>query len=112
MGERGPGHRRPAGADLRAGPDTADQYGRGGGRRLHRRRLLVHQLDVVRQPGGHDRRLAERLGPTPSYLLIIGFWFIGVVAIAQWTVLGGVEAAGKPLGAVETVSDDTWPARR
>jgi MFS-type transporter involved in bile tolerance (Atg22 family) len=47
--------------------------------------------------------LAERLGPTPSYLLIIGFWMIGVVAIILWTVRGGIEAAGRPLGAVDSV---------
>ena len=48
--------------------------------------------------------LATRLGPTPSYLLIIAFWLVGVIAIALWTVRGGVEGAGRPLAAVGTVT--------
>jgi MFS family permease len=44
--------------------------------------------------------LAVSLGPTASYLLIVGFWMIGLVAIIIWTLRHGVEGAGKPLDAV------------
>ncbi len=47
--------------------------------------------------------LAVSLGPTASYLLIMGFWLIGVTAIAIWTIRGGVEGSGKPLDAVSSV---------
>ena len=48
--------------------------------------------------------LADRLGPTPSYLLIVAFWAVGVIAMVTWTLTGGVEAAGKPLTVVDTVA--------
>jgi MFS family permease len=41
--------------------------------------------------------IAERLGPTPSYLLIAAFWAVGLVAIVVWSLAGGVEAARQPL---------------
>jgi MFS family permease len=44
--------------------------------------------------------LAVSLGATASYLLIVGFWMIGLVAIIIWTIRHGVEGAGKPLDAV------------
>jgi MFS family permease len=44
--------------------------------------------------------LAVSLGATASYLLIVGFWMIGLVAIIIWTLRHGVEGAGKPLDAV------------
>jgi nitrate/nitrite transporter NarK len=47
--------------------------------------------------------VATKLGPTASYLLIIGFWAIGVAAIIIWSLTGGVAAAGKPLSEVDTV---------
>lgn len=55
--------------------------------------------------------LADRLGPTPSYLLIIAFWLVGVVAIVIWSARGGVEAAGQPLTVVATVPHRSTPAR-
>lgn len=48
--------------------------------------------------------LAVSLGATASYLLIVGFWMIGLVAIIIWTLRGGVEGAGKPLDAVSVVT--------
>jgi MFS family permease len=51
--------------------------------------------------------LAASLGAAPSYLLIMGFWGLGLLAIVVWSVRGGVEAAGKPLDAVSAL-----PARR
>ncbi|MYS23795.1 Sugar phosphate permease [Streptomyces sp. DvalAA-14] len=51
--------------------------------------------------------LAERIGPTASYLLIIAFWAVGVIAIAIWSATGGIEAAGKPLDLVSTVAHPT-----
>ena len=44
--------------------------------------------------------LAVSLGATASYLLIVGFWMIGLVAIIIWTLRHGVEGAGKPLDSV------------
>jgi MFS family permease len=44
--------------------------------------------------------LAVSLGPTASYLLIVGFWLIGLIAITIWTLRGGIDGAGKPLDAV------------
>ncbi len=41
--------------------------------------------------------LGARLGPTASYLLIIAFWLMGLVAIAVYSWRGGVEAARRPL---------------
>ncbi|MBS2963548.1 MFS transporter [Actinocrinis puniceicyclus] len=41
--------------------------------------------------------LATRLGATASYLLVIGFWLIGVGAIGLYALRGGQEAAGRPL---------------
>jgi MFS family permease len=41
--------------------------------------------------------LAERIGPTASYLLIAGFWLLGCVAMVVWSLVGGVDAARKPL---------------
>ncbi|WP_255945386.1 MFS transporter [Streptomyces odontomachi] len=46
--------------------------------------------------------LAERLGPTPSYLLIAAFWAVGLVAIVVWSLAGGVEGARQPLEALST----------
>jgi MFS family permease len=47
--------------------------------------------------------LAARLGPTPSYLLIVAFWLVGAAAMLIWTLAGGVEGAYKPLAAVSAV---------
>jgi MFS family permease len=47
--------------------------------------------------------LAARLGPTPSYLLIVAFWALGVVAIVIWTASRGVEGAGKPLDVISPI---------
>jgi MFS family permease len=44
--------------------------------------------------------LAVSVGATASYLLIVGFWLIGLTAITIWTLRGGIEGAGKPLDAV------------
>ena len=52
---RGHRHRRAAAGDLRAGPVRAGPVGPGGGGRLHRRGVLVHLLDQLRQPGHHHR---------------------------------------------------------
>jgi arsenate reductase len=52
-------HPRPAAPDLLPGPHRAQPARPRRGRRPHRRRLLLHQLDELRQPG--DRRLPHRL---------------------------------------------------
>lgn len=52
---RGRRHGRARAADLRPGAHPPWRPRRACRRRLHRRRLLVHQLDVVRQPGRHHR---------------------------------------------------------
>jgi MFS family permease len=44
--------------------------------------------------------LAVRVGPTASYLIIVAFWALGVIAITVWTLRGGIEGARKPLTAV------------
>lgn len=44
--------------------------------------------------------VAARVGPTASYLIIVAFWALGVIAIGVWTLRGGIEGAGKPLTAV------------
>ena len=44
--------------------------------------------------------IATRLGPTASYLLVIGFWLAGAAAIGVYSAAGGVEAAGQPLETV------------
>lgn len=44
--------------------------------------------------------LATRIGPTASYLIIVGFWAMGVIAIVTWTARGGIEGSRKPLAAV------------
>jgi MFS family permease len=44
--------------------------------------------------------LAVRIGPTVSYLIIVAFWALGVIAISIWTLRGGIDGAGKPLTAV------------
>lgn len=41
--------------------------------------------------------LAERLGPTSSYLLIAGFWLVGLLAVIVWWLTGGVDGARRPL---------------
>ena len=46
---------RPDARDLRARAHQAIDVTPGGRRRLHRRRLLLHQLDQLRQPRDHDR---------------------------------------------------------
>lgn len=46
--------------------------------------------------------LATSLGTTASYVLVIAFWLVGVVAMLVFSRRGGVEAAGKSL---ETVTD-------
>ena len=52
---RGGRHRRAAAGHLRPGPHRPGQRRPGRGRRLHRRRLLLHQLHQLRQPGHHRR---------------------------------------------------------
>jgi MFS family permease len=49
--------------------------------------------------------VAARLGPTASYLLIVGFWALGLAAIIIWSARRGVEGARKPLDAVSIVSE-------
>jgi MFS family permease len=44
--------------------------------------------------------VAARVGATASYLLIMAFWAVGVIAIIIWSVRGGVEGARKPLDEV------------
>jgi nitrate/nitrite transporter NarK len=41
--------------------------------------------------------LAARLGPTISYLLIAGFWALGLIAIIVWSITGGRDGAHTPL---------------
>jgi MFS family permease len=41
--------------------------------------------------------LATRLGPTASYLLVVGCWLVGVAAITVYRLAGGVEATGRSL---------------
>jgi MFS family permease len=41
--------------------------------------------------------VAVALGATASYLLVIGFWLMGVVAIGVYCARGGPEAARRPL---------------
>ena len=52
---RGRGHARADPGHLRPGPQRAEPQRTGRGRRLHRRGLLLHQLDQLRQPGHHRR---------------------------------------------------------
>jgi nitrate/nitrite transporter NarK len=47
--------------------------------------------------------LAERIGPTASYLLIAGFWLLGCVAMVVWSLAGGVDAARKPLEELQPI---------
>ena len=56
---RGDRDRRPAARDLLARAHQTRAHRPGGGRRLHRRRLLLHQLGQLRQPG--DQRRADVL---------------------------------------------------
>ncbi|MET8144341.1 MFS transporter [Sphaerisporangium sp. NPDC005288] len=51
--------------------------------------------------------IAADIGPTPSYLLIVAFWALGVAAIVVWTMTGGVDGARKPLAAVSSLSSRT-----
>lgn len=44
--------------------------------------------------------LAVRVGPTVSYLIIVAFWGLGVIAITMWSLRGGIDGARKPLAAV------------
>ncbi|HKN99912.1 MAG TPA: MFS transporter [Pseudonocardiaceae bacterium] len=41
--------------------------------------------------------LATRLGPTASYLLVVGCWLVGVAAITGYRMAGGVESTGRSL---------------
>jgi MFS family permease len=41
--------------------------------------------------------LAQRLGATASYALVVVFWLVGVVAMLVFARRGGVEAANRPL---------------
>jgi hypothetical protein len=54
--------------------------------------------------------VAARLGPTASYLLIVGFWALGLAAIVIWSARRGVQGARKPLGAVSAVPARPRPA--
>ena len=71
---RGGRDARADAGDLLPRPDPARLDRAGRGRRLHRRRLLLHQLDELRQPGDqrradvlrHLRRDRARLGARPS----------------------------------------------
>ncbi len=47
--------------------------------------------------------IATHLGATASYLLVVGFWLVGVVAIGVFSWRGGIEAARKPLEVVAAV---------
>jgi MFS family permease len=49
--------------------------------------------------------LAVRVGATASYMIIIAFWALGVIAIVVWTLGGGIEGARKPLTAVSYLPD-------
>ena len=59
-------HHRPAAGDLRCRPDRAHRPDRLRRRRLPHRRLLVHQLHQLRQPGGDPGPLA--VGQLRRYL--------------------------------------------
>ena len=67
----GPGDLRP-----RAHRPRRDRAGRGG--RLHRRRVLLHQLDELRQPGGHHRphvlRHLRRHRPGSVPAFVVASW--------------------------------------
>jgi MFS family permease len=52
--------------------------------------------------------LATRLGPSASYLLVIGCWLVGVAAILVYRASGGIEAANQPL---EALTPAITPAR-
>lgn len=54
--------------------------------------------------------IAESLGPTTSYLLIAGFWVVGLVAMVIWWATGGVDGARKPLDAVSSLRQKQVPA--
>jgi MFS family permease len=49
--------------------------------------------------------LAVRVGPTASYMIIVGFWALGVIAISVWTLRGGIEGARKPLTELSYMAD-------
>lgn len=49
--------------------------------------------------------LAVRVGPAASYMIIVAFWALGVIAMLVWTLRGGVEGAGKPLTEVSYLTD-------
>src|SRR5262249_7274378 len=53
--------------------------------------------------------LAASIGPTSSYLLIIGFCGVGLLAIVIWSVRGGIEAARRPLDVVSISARDSQP---
>ena len=86
---RGRRHRRTDRADLRPGPHRASGTFRRRGRRLHRRGLLVHQLNIVRQPRRHRRPdvlrhlRRHRPGSAPGFIVaqIVGA-LIGLALIA------------------------------
>lgn len=44
--------------------------------------------------------IATSIGATSSYLLVVGFWLLGVVAIGVYSAHGGQEAARRPLEAM------------
>ena len=46
--------------------------------------------------------LAKSAGATASYLLVIGFWLVGVAAMILYRAKGGVEAAGRSLEEITT----------
>jgi MFS family permease len=46
--------------------------------------------------------LAVRLGPTFSYLVVIGCWLVGVAAVGIYAWRGGPEAARRPLESLTT----------
>jgi len=55
--------------------------------------------------------VAARVGPTTSYLLIVAFWALGVIAIIVWSLRRGVDGAKKPLDEVSMTPAELVPAR-
>ena len=54
--------------------------------------------------------IATRLGATASYLLVIGFWLVGVAAIAVYSRRGGAELARQPLELIARPAPAAIPA--
>ena len=84
-------HPRPAARDLRPGASRRSRTAPCGGGRLHRGRLLLHQLHQLRQPGHHRRtHVVEHLRrdrPNSAPSFVAGEFVGAVVAVAVITAL-------------------------